>query len=113
MKLLFDANLSPKLAERLADLFPGSSHVFSSGLERTALDERIWEFAAANGYVLVTADSDFVRLAQTEGPPPRVVRLENCNYKTAVVESLLRRHAIRIVDLEDSDRAIAIIRNSG
>jgi predicted nuclease of predicted toxin-antitoxin system len=29
MKLLFDQNLSPKLVNRLADLFPGSCHVQS------------------------------------------------------------------------------------
>ena len=32
MKLLFDQNLSPKLVNRLADLFPGSGHVQSVGL---------------------------------------------------------------------------------
>ena len=31
MKLLFDQNLSPKLVNRLADLFPDSSHVQSVG----------------------------------------------------------------------------------
>lgn len=28
MKLLFDQNLSPRLPRRLADLYPGSDHVF-------------------------------------------------------------------------------------
>ncbi len=32
MKLLFDQNLSPKLVDRLADLFPGSCHVQSAGV---------------------------------------------------------------------------------
>ncbi len=34
VKLLFDQNLSPKLVNRLADLFPGSSHVQSWSLRR-------------------------------------------------------------------------------
>ena len=42
MKLLFDQNLSPKLVTRLADLFPGSLHVQSAGLDQ-ADDEKIWE----------------------------------------------------------------------
>jgi len=33
MKLLFDQNLPPKLVNRLADLFPGSSHVQSIRLD--------------------------------------------------------------------------------
>ena len=33
MKLLFDQNVSPKLVNRLADLFPDSSHVQSAGLD--------------------------------------------------------------------------------
>ncbi len=44
MKLLFDQNLSPKLVNRLADLFPGSIHVLSVGLD-CADDDRIWEYA--------------------------------------------------------------------
>lgn len=33
MKLIFDQNLSPKLVNRLVDLFPGSSHVQTEGLD--------------------------------------------------------------------------------
>ncbi|MBI3980262.1 MAG: DUF5615 family PIN-like protein [Chloroflexi bacterium] len=36
MKLLVDQNLSPHLVRRLADLFPGSSHVSLVGLERAS-----------------------------------------------------------------------------
>jgi predicted nuclease of predicted toxin-antitoxin system len=32
MKLLFDQNLSPRLVERLASIYPGSSHVEKVGL---------------------------------------------------------------------------------
>jgi predicted nuclease of predicted toxin-antitoxin system len=103
LKLLFDANLSPKLIGRLTELFPDSTHVFDTGLERLASDERIWSYAAANGFAIVTADADFVALAEMLGPPPQVVRLENCNYSTSVVEELLRRNAIRIADLGDSE----------
>ena len=48
MKLLFDQNLSPKLANRLADLFPGSCPVQSVGLD-SADDDPIWEYARLNG----------------------------------------------------------------
>lgn len=41
MKLLFDQNLSFKLCGRLADLFPGSSHVRLLELHQ-ADDRAIW-----------------------------------------------------------------------
>ena len=112
MKLLFDANLSPKLVGRLGELFPGSAHVFDTGLARSTSDEKIWQFAAAEGFTIVTADSDFLGLARSRGNPPKVVHLENCDYRTSQVESLLRRHAIWIAELEQSSRTTLTIRNT-
>jgi predicted nuclease of predicted toxin-antitoxin system len=111
LKLLFDANLSPKLAVRLSVLFPGSLHVFATGMEKFTPDENIWTYAAAHGFAIVTADGDFVRMAEKRGAPPHVVRLENCNYKTTIVTGVLRNNAIRIAELEQSDRALLILRN--
>ena len=56
MKLLFDQNLSPKLVNRLADLFPGSSPVQSLGLD-CAEDDQVWEHARLNGFAIVTKDA--------------------------------------------------------
>lgn len=112
MKLLFDANLSPKLVGRLAGLFPGSVHVFDTGLARFTSDESIWEYAGANGLTIVTADSDFLALARSRGAPPKVVQLESCNYRTSRVEELLRRHAILIAELEQSSRATLVLHST-
>ena len=111
MKLLFDANLSPKLVDRLGELFPGSMHVFDTGLARSTSDEKIWKYAAAEGFTIVTADSDFIDLAKSRGAPPKVVHLENCDYRTSQVESVLRQHAVRIAELERSPRITLTIRN--
>jgi predicted nuclease of predicted toxin-antitoxin system len=59
----------------------------------------------------VTADSDFLDLAEERGAPPKVVRLENCNYKTSLVEKLIRQNAVRIAELERSARPVLIVRN--
>ena len=112
MKLLSDANLSPKLVGRLAELFPDSVHVFDTGLARFTSDETIWEYAGTHGFAIVTAASDFLDLARSRGAPPKVVRIENCNYRTSQVENLLRRHAIWIAELEQSSRATLVIRNT-
>jgi predicted nuclease of predicted toxin-antitoxin system len=56
VKLLLDHNLSPKLVSRLADLHPGSTHLFLQGMDREA-DAAVWEYARTNGYVIVTKDA--------------------------------------------------------
>lgn len=61
MKLLLDANLSPQLAGHLRSAGYHVSHVAELGM-LTASDEEIFELAARDGWVLVTADSDFSML---------------------------------------------------
>jgi predicted nuclease of predicted toxin-antitoxin system len=58
VKLLFDQNLSHKLVNRLADMFPDSAHVREVGLKE-ADDHAVWEYAKANGQTIVSKDSDF------------------------------------------------------
>ena len=96
MKLLFDQNLSPKLVNRLADLFPGSSHVQSVGLD-CAGDDRIWEYARSNGFAIVTKDEDYNTLSVVRGNPPKVIWLQSSNCTTAQVEAVFRA---RFTDIE-------------
>lgn len=96
MKLLFDQNLSPKLVNRLADLFPGSSHVQSEGLE-CADDEQIWTHAGQNGFAIVTKDEDYNNLSVVRGSPPKVIWLLLGNCTTIQVEAVFRA---RFADIE-------------
>lgn len=106
MKLLFDQNLSFRLVERLADIFPGSRHVSQCGLA-TASDQTVWEYALAEGFVIVTKDEDFDVLSSVSGPPPHVVWIQLGNCTTADIESLLRRSQDDLHDFVGSDlRAI-------
>jgi predicted nuclease of predicted toxin-antitoxin system len=77
MKLLFDENLSPKLPQRLIDLFPNSLHVRDVGMKAT-IDPIVWDYAKDNNFMMF-------------GNPPKVIwiRLGNCS--TLQVENLLRR----------------------
>ncbi len=99
MKLLFDQNLSFKLCRELTDLFPGSVQVRLVGLA-DATDRAVWAYAKANGFTLVSLDSDFAEMAALLGPPPKVVWLRCGNQPTAVVETLLRSHAAAIAGFE-------------
>jgi predicted nuclease of predicted toxin-antitoxin system len=89
MKLLFDQNLSPKLVNRLADLFPDSSHVQAVGLD-CASDDQVWEHARLNGFAIVTKDADFNNLGVVRGSPPKVIWLLLGNCTTAQVKAVFR-----------------------
>jgi predicted nuclease of predicted toxin-antitoxin system len=81
VKLLLDQNLSFRIAENLMALHPDSSHVRLVGLERVD-DEAIWNFAQANGYVIVSKDSDFHQRSFLRGFPPKVVWIRCGNSST-------------------------------
>jgi len=103
MKLLFDQNLSPRLPRVLADIYAESIHVREVGL-READDSEIWECAKANGYAIVSKDSDFQQRSLLRGAPPKFIwlRVGNCTVKRT--EDLLRSYsaAIHTFDLDDS-----------
>ncbi len=107
MKLLFDQNLSFKLCLRLADLFPDSSQVRLLGLSE-ADDRVIWEHAKANGFTLVSQDSDFADLATLVGPPPKIIWLRFGNKPTNAVERALRDHADVIIAFDQDHTAVCL-----
>jgi len=92
MKLLFDQNLSFKLCQLLADLFPNSNQVRLLGMAE-ADDGVIWDYAKANGFTLVSQDVDFADMATLYGPPPKVIWLRCGNQPTNAVEQRLRDHS--------------------
>lgn len=91
MKLLFDENLSYKLVDSLQDVFPGSSHVRTLGLEESN-DLEIWELAKTENYVIVSKDSDFHQYSFLYGPPPQVIWISKGNCSTQEIEEALRDH---------------------
>jgi predicted nuclease of predicted toxin-antitoxin system len=99
MKLLFDQNLSHRLVSQLAAEFPGSQHVRDAGLA-CASDSALWAYAAAQGLVIVSKDSDFQHRALLLGHPPKVVwvRLGNCS--TTAVAALLRARQADLLAFE-------------
>lgn len=90
VKLLFDENLSPRLPRLLADAFLDSTHVHQCGLG-TADDRPIWNFAAQNGFVIVSKDVDFCDLSLLLGSPPKIIWLRVGNCPTCDVVRLLRQ----------------------
>jgi predicted nuclease of predicted toxin-antitoxin system len=95
VKLLFDENLSPKLSDKLSDVFPGSAHVRNVGL-KSSPDPMVWQFAVANDFHLVSKDADMHDRSLLLGFPPKIIwiRLGNCT--TSDVERLIRRDITKI-----------------
>ncbi|MFZ0592827.1 MAG: DUF5615 family PIN-like protein [Bryobacteraceae bacterium] len=112
MKLLFDANISRRIVRMLEDLFPESSHVSLAGFSGETPDRTIWEFAKRAQFAIVTADADFLRLAELHGAPPQIIRLERMDYSTEIAAGIIRRHAIAVAEFEKSTRSVLILRRN-
>jgi len=104
MKLLFDENLSPRLAIVLADLFPDSTHVRNVGL-KSSDDPVVWKYAVENEFVIISKDSDMHDRSLFFGFPPKVIwiRLGNCS--TADVETLVRKEIAAVLRFLGDDTA--------
>lgn len=57
MRFLYDQNLSYRLVAELQYLYPDSLHVRDIGMKESD-DSDIWDYAAQNGYIIVSKDSD-------------------------------------------------------
>lgn len=100
MKLPFDQNLSFKLCQIVADLFPESKHVRLLGSSEVG-DRVLWDYARENGFAIVSQDADFAEMAILLRSPPKVVWLRAGNQSTADISSLLRRHSDLILAFGD------------
>ena len=99
MKLPFDENLSFRLCRRFLDLFDAVHHVDDFGLD-SADDARIWDFAKAHGYAIVTQDRDFVDRVLVDGAPPHIVWIRIGNAPIRTYEQLIRDSYERLVLFE-------------
>ena len=103
MKLLLDANLSWRLTTVLSDHFGECIHVNKTELPIPAKDTEIWNYAAVNGYTIITQDSDFLNLFETRGFPPKIILLRVGNMDRKMAEEILVQAKSSIFDLENSD----------
>jgi predicted nuclease of predicted toxin-antitoxin system len=107
VKLLFDENLSHKLARRLADVFPDSIHVRDIGLKASD-DPLVWDYARDNDFMIVSKDADMHDLSLLFGNPPKVIWLRLGNCSTSDVENLLRRESDAIKEFYE-DKLVSLL----
>jgi len=109
MKLLFDENLSPKLPSLLATLFPKSAHVRECGLLGLS-DKAVWEYARANGFTIISKDSDFQQRSLLYGHPPKIVwlRIGNCTRQQLVQLITAREQDIHALDTDPFETVLVL-----
>ncbi|MDQ4099413.1 MAG: DUF5615 family PIN-like protein [Chloroflexota bacterium] len=94
MKVLFDQNLSFRLVQLLADVYPDAIHVQQVGLQE-ADDIRIWSYASEHNLIIISKDSDFHHLSLLHGQPPKTVWLRLGNAPTSTIAVVvLRQHEL-------------------
>lgn len=84
--------MSARLVTTLADIYADCAHVREVGLE-SATDAAVWDFAAREGFTIVSKDADFRQRSFLFGHPPKTIwiRLGNCS--TEQIADLLRRRS--------------------
>ena len=56
------------------------------------------------------ADADFQNKALELGPPPKVIRIERCDFSTREIAALMRRETIRITEFMSSSQPLLVLR---
>lgn len=109
MKLLFDENLSPKLARLLANSYPGSVHIRDCELTGHS-DEEIWEYARKQGFTIVSKDFDFYQRCAFYGHPPKLIwlRLGNCTRDDLMALMKSHEQDIRAFEASNFDSVLVL-----
>ena len=98
MKFLLDNALSPAVAEALRAEGHDAVHVRDHGLSK-APDDAVFEFAASQGRVLVSQDTDFgTLLARRNATKPSVILLRRTDKRPATLIECLLANLGQIAD---------------
>ncbi|MGH8606795.1 MAG: DUF5615 family PIN-like protein [Gammaproteobacteria bacterium] len=69
-----------------------------------AADQAVWAYAAQEGFLLISKDTDFYQRSLVFGAPPKVVWLRIGNVSTAAIAALLRQRYVAVRRFyEDAD----------
>lgn len=88
MKLLFDQNISFRIAKKLQSYFPGCVHVSECNLSNCE-DSEIWDYAKKKDLAIVTFDADFYDISIINGHPPKIIWIRTGNLTTDELAQLL------------------------
>lgn len=109
MKFLVDAQLPPALAQWLQEAGQDAQAVREVGL-REAEDGAIWQYAQAQGQIVITKDEDFAQRAQTGAAGPVIVWLRLGNTSNAALRAWLVPQIPKLVRLIEQGARVVEVR---
>jgi predicted nuclease of predicted toxin-antitoxin system len=102
MKIWVDAQLSPRTARWIAAHFSTEAAPLRELNLRDAGDEDIFAAAREANAIVLTKDSDFVRLLEQHGSPPKILWLTCGNTSEAALQQILSQHLSTALGLLES-----------
>ena len=91
MTIWIDAQLSPALAKWIGKNFDVQAIAVRDLGLREATDRDIFRAARRAAVTVVTKDSDFARLLEAQGPPPKVILVTCGNTSNTYLKLILSR----------------------
>ena len=90
-------------------MFPESTHARECALLGFP-DEDVWEYARANGFTIVSKDSDFQQRSLLYGHPPKIVwlRIGNCTREQLVQLITIHEQEIRALDADPFESVLVL-----
>jgi predicted nuclease of predicted toxin-antitoxin system len=107
--LWIDAHLSPALAPWITKRFGIEAYSVKHLGHRDAKDPEIFQAARVAGIVVMTKDSDFLRLLERHGPPPQVLLVTLGNTSNARMREVLERTFPKALELLQKGEAVVEI----
>jgi predicted nuclease of predicted toxin-antitoxin system len=112
MTIWVDAQLSPSLAPWIAAQFGVTAFSLRHlGLQRET-DKAIFQAARREGVLILTKDNDFVRLLESQGPPPQILLVTVGNTSNARMKEALTRTLQRALELITQGESLVEIRDA-
>lgn len=109
MTIWVDAQLSPRSARWIGANFPVIAQPLQEIGMLHAKDDEIFAAARGAGAVVLTKDSDFVRLLEQHGEPPKVIWLTCGNTSDAALQQILERNFTTALKLlEEGENLVEI-----
>jgi predicted nuclease of predicted toxin-antitoxin system len=103
-----DAQLSPAIAAWISSNFSGTATALRDLGLRDATDRAIFLAARSASAILITKDSDFLRLLDELGAPPKVIWLTCGNTSNARLKEILTNTLSQALSLLQSEQLVEI-----
>ncbi|MCD6013898.1 MAG: hypothetical protein K0Q79_3760 [Flavipsychrobacter sp.] len=107
MEIWIDAQLSPALALWINQTYPNIKSCSLRSLNlRNAGDEEIFKKAKEKNVILMSKNSDFVKLLERFGSPPQIIWITAGNTSNAHMRQILTKHFTTIIEMLNSGETL-------